>query len=112
MVNNTSVKGVISEDDTKYLVLIDEAHRLLSSGDEKITKFFEFFLREARKYLGGIWFSFHLLEDNQITQGNLSNMSKIFKFAQYKVIFSQDTSSANLFKTAFNREITDSEINI
>lgn len=111
MVNNTSVKGVISEDDTKYLVLIDEAHRLLSSGDEKITKFFEFFLREARKYLGGIWFSFHLLEDNQ-TQGNLSNMSKIFKFAQYKVIFSQDTSSANLFKTAFNREITESEINI
>ena len=39
-------------------------------------------------------------------------MSKIFKFAQYKVIFSQDTSSANLFKTAFNREITESEINI
>lgn len=115
MISNTSMLKVkdISIDDTKYLVFIDEAHRMFnSSADEKIYTFFENYMREAPKYLAGIWFSFHLLEDNISTKESVSLMNKIFKLAQYKVIFNQDTSSKALFSKVFSSELTDSEIDL
>lgn len=113
MINNTSMLKVkdISIDDKKYLIFIDEAHRMFnSSADEKVYTFFENYMREAPKYLAGIWFSFHLLEDNISTKENISLMNKIFKLAQYKFIFNQDISSKELFSRVFSSEMTESEI--
>lgn len=115
MINNTSMLKVkdISIDDTKYLIFVDEAHRMFnSSANEKVYTFFENYMREAPKYLAGIWFSFHLLEDNISTNESISLMNKIFKLAQYKVIFNQDNSSKELFKRVFPSELTDSEIDM
>ena len=115
MISNTSMLKVkdISIDDRKYLIFIDEAHRMFnSSADEKVYTFFENYMREAPKYLAGIWFSFHLLEDNISTKESISLMNKIFKLAQYKVIFNQDTSSKQLFSKVFSSELTESEIDL
>lgn len=102
----------IDKDQQKYLVLIDEAHRLINSKtDESTIKFFTDFQREARKYLGGIYFSTHLLEDFVKGNSNSSTtMSEIFQLSQYKFIFTQDHSSKSKFKEVFNEQLTSSEI--
>lgn len=114
MIMNVSFgKGasIIDENQQKYLVLVDEAHRLINSkSDENTIKFFTDFQREARKYLGGIYFSTHLLEDFVKNSSDSTTMNEIFQLSQYKFIFTQDHSSKSKFKEVFNEQLTSSEI--
>ncbi|MFP3470815.1 hypothetical protein R0J90_12305, partial [Micrococcus sp. SIMBA_144] len=53
------------EDAIRYLILIDEAHHIINTrkGSEHGVQYLQRFMREARKYFGGIFFASHLITD-------------------------------------------------
>ncbi|NLY36736.1 MAG: hypothetical protein GX046_05820 [Tissierellia bacterium] len=104
---------VANEDETnrKYLLILDESHRLInSSSPDSTIRFYENFMRESRKYLAGIVLTSHLLDDFGDTADG--RMSKLFQLTQYKFIFKQDISSKKTFENVFSKELTNSEIEL
>lgn len=101
------------EEAKHYLLIIDEAHRLVNSRSSVQAKqFFADFMREARKYQGGLVLSTHLLTDF-IRESDLAaddTMSNLFKLTQYKWIFKQDNSSLKQYQKVFDQQLTQSEI--
>ncbi len=95
-----------------YLLIIDEAHRIVNDGlDDKIIKFFIDFEREARKYLGAIWLSYHTIDDAIKDNSINKEINKIFSLSQYKIIFEQDIQLKEKLMTVFKDGITETEIN-
>lgn len=95
----------------KYLVIIDEAHRILNDDlDSKTIKFFIDFEREARKYLGAIWLSYHTIDDAIKNDNVKKEINKIFNLSQYKVIFEQDIQLKEKLMSVFKDSITETEI--
>ena len=94
-----------------YLVIIDEAHRILNDDlDNKTIKFFIDFEREARKYLGSIWLSYHTIDDAIKNDNVKKEINKIFNLSQYKVIFEQDIQLKEKLMSVFKDSITETEI--
>lgn len=94
-----------------YLVIIDEAHRILNDElDNKTIKFFIDFEREARKYLGSIWLSYHTIDDAVKNDNVKKEINKIFNLSQYKVIFEQDIQLKEKLMSVFKDSITETEI--
>lgn len=94
-----------------YLVIIDEAHRILNDDlDNKTIKFFIDFEREARKYLGSIWLSYHTIDDAVKNDNVKKEINKIFNLSQYKVIFEQDIQLKEKLMSVFKDSITETEI--
>lgn len=94
-----------------YLVIIDEAHRILNDDlDNKTIKFFIDFEREARKYLGAIWLSYHTIDDAIKNDNVKKEINKIFNLSQYKVIFEQDIQLKEKLMSVFKDSITETEI--
>lgn len=94
-----------------YLVIIDEAHRILNDDlDSKTIKFFIDFEREARKYLGAIWLSYHTIDDAIKNDNVKKEINKIFNLSQYKVIFEQDIQLKEKLMSVFKDSITETEI--
>jgi len=114
IVNVKYGRGATSQDDANhYLLIIDEAHRLVNSQSSKQAKqFFAGFMREARKYQGGLVLSTHLLTDfiKENETAIDGDMSELFKLTQYKWILKQDNSSLRQYQKVFEQQLTPSEI--
>ena len=115
MINNVDIsKYGNNVEDVKlnnYLVIIDEAHRILNDDlDNKTIKFFIDFEREARKYLGSIWLSYHTIDDAVKNDNVKKEINKIFNLSQYKVIFEQDIQLKEKLMSVFKDSITETEI--
>lgn len=115
MINNVDISkygnNVENVDLNNYLVIIDEAHRILNDDlDNKTIKFFIDFEREARKYLGAIWLSYHTIDDAIKNDNIKKEINKIFNLSQYKVIFEQDIQLKEKLINVFKDSITETEI--
>ena len=115
MINNVDISKYGNNiEDVKlnnYLVIIDEAHRILNDElDNKTIKFFIDFEREARKYLGAIWLSYHTIDDAIKNDNVKKEINKIFNLSQYKVIFEQDIQLKEKLMSVFKDSITETEI--
>lgn len=115
MINNVDISKYGNNiEDVKlnnYLVIIDEAHRILNDDlDNKTIKFFIDFEREARKYLGSIWLSYHTIDDAVKSDNVKKEINKIFNLSQYKVIFEQDIQLKEKLMSVFKDSITETEI--
>lgn len=83
------------QDVMKYLIVIDEAHHLINTKDisQPAVEYLTKFMREARKYFGGIFFASHLITDfvpENADQSNAEEVKKLFGLTQYKFIGEQD----------------------
>src|SRR5699024_3962935 len=85
-------KGELEFDEAmKYLIIIDEAHHLINTDDisQPAVNFLVKFMREARKYFGGLFFASHLITDF-VPEGskseNAENVKNLFRLTQYKFI--------------------------
>ena len=101
------------EDVSRLLLVVDEAHYLINSGNMQVLKFLENFLRETRKYFTSLVMATQNARDI-VPESNSSEfvdeIKKLFELCQYKFIMRQDGSSMSLLKSIFGTVLTDSEI--
>lgn len=111
-------KGELDFDEAmKYLIIIDEAHHLINTDDisQPAVDFLVKFMREARKYFGGLFFASHLITDF-VPEGskseNAENVKNLFRLTQYKFIAEQDAESTEKLRNVFDGQLTDSELKV
>ena len=115
MINNVDIEKIGDRIDDfnikKYFLLLDEAHRILNDElDDKIIKFFIDFQREARKYMGSIWFSYHTIDDAIKEREESKKMNQLFNLSQYKILFEQDNQLKNKLLNVFKNNFNENEI--
>ncbi|RKD26500.1 type IV secretion system protein VirB4 [Ammoniphilus oxalaticus] len=104
-------------DATRYLIVIDEAHHVINTRDisQPAVLYLERFMRESRKYFGGIFFVSHVISDF-VPAGsdsqNAENVKKLFQLTQYKFIGQQDAESMPTIQSVFDGQLTESEARI
>lgn len=99
----------------KYLILIDEAHHIINTrkSSEHAVLYLQRFMREARKYFGGLFFASHVIEDfvpNNASDSSAEEVKKLFSLTQYKFIAEQDSESLSKLKNVFTGQLNDSEL--
>lgn len=104
-------------DATRFLIVIDEAHHLINTRDisQPAVLYLERFMREARKYFGGIFFVSHVISDfvpSGSNSENAENVKKLFQLTQYKFIGEQDAESMPTIQSVFDGQLTESESRI
>lgn len=107
-----SGKKTISEC-KKYMILIDEAHKVINSNNELAVDYLTSFEREARKYFGGLIFATQNIRD--VAPNNLNNpifekIKTLFELTQYKFIMQQSSNSLKVLKEVFEGQISDNEL--
>lgn len=108
-------KQLAFEDAVRYLIIIDEAHHIINTkkGSEPRLELIAKFMREARKYFGGIFFASHLITDfvpMNADKSSAEEVKKIFNLTQYKFIAEQDSESLKQLKDVFSGQLNDSEL--
>ena len=105
-------KQIAWEDITRYLIVIDEAHRLINTENILAVKFLEDFEREARKYFGGLLFVSQSIRDfvPEGTAEGVNSIKTLFELTQYKFIMQQDANAQNALRTIFENQLSESEL--
>lgn len=101
------------EECKKFLILIDEAHRIINSNNPTAIEYLTGFQREARKYFGGLVFATQSIRD--VAPANLNNeifekIKTMFDLTQYKFIMQQDSNSIDTLSNVFSGQLSDSEL--
>ena len=82
-------------DIVKSLILIDESHRWVNAKKPHALDLITVYLREARKYFGGIGLASQSIRD-YVPEGSgsaeIDKIKTIFELTQYKFIFHQDSN--------------------
>lgn len=104
-------------DATRFLIVIDEAHHLINTREisQPAVLYLERFMREARKYFGGIFFVSHVISDfvpSGSNSENAENVKKLFQLTQYKFIGEQDAESMPTIQSVFDGQLTESEAKV
>ena len=107
-------KKKINEWDATYsAIIIDESHRFLNASNPDLCDIVTQMMREARKYLAGIWLASQSITDF-VPEGSsgdeIEKVRKLFAFSEIKMIMRQDTSSQNAIKNAFGSLLTDYDL--
>lgn len=111
-------RGELTIDEAlKYLIVIDEAHHLINTRNisQPAVLYLERFMREARKYFGGIFFVSHVISDfvpSGSSGENAENVKKLFQLTQYKFIGEQDSESMPIIQSVFDGQLTESEAKV
>ena len=97
----------------RFLILIDESHRWINVEKLQALEMITLYMREARKYYGGIGLASQSIRD-YVPEGcdsvSLNKLKTLFELTQYKFIMHQDTNVIPLIKTAFGNVLTDTQI--
>lgn len=97
----------------RFLILIDESHRLINPENPLAVDFCIDFAREARKYFGGLVFASQSIRD-YVPDGTdkeiLSKIKTLFELTQYKFILHQDTNATNALREIFDGELNETEL--
>lgn len=102
------------EDIIRYLIVIDEAHRIINSQNLLAVRFLIEFEREARKYFGGLIFVSQSIRDfvpEGISTEGLNEIKTLFELTQYKFIMQQDNNALQTLRTVFDGSLSESELN-
>lgn len=100
-------------DIVRFLILIDESHRWVNVAKLQALDMITLYMRESRKYYGGIGLASQSIRD-YVPEGcdsvSLNKLKTLFELSQYKFIMHQDTNVIPLIKTAFGKDLTDTQI--
>lgn len=95
------------------LILIDESHRWVNAKKPYALDLVTVYLREARKYFGGIGLASQSIRD-YVPEGSgseeVDKMKIIFELTQYKFIFHQDSNVTSMLNAVFDGVFTPSQI--
>ncbi len=98
----------------RYMIIIDEASKIINTNNLMAVEYISNFAREARKYFGSIIFAMHSIRDC-VSDGSTSeavNMIKtLFELTQYKFILQQDSNTLGILKNVFKYQLSDNELN-
>lgn len=97
----------------KFLILIDEAHRIINSNNVTAVEYLTSFQREARKYFGGLVFATQSIRDVAPANLNSEMFEKIktmFDLTQYKFIMQQDNNAIETLQSVFSGQLSESEL--
>ncbi|MDS0528319.1 ATP-binding protein [Clostridium sp. SHJSY1] len=106
-------KSIKWEDIVRYLIVIDEAHKLINPENMLAVKFLIDFEREARKYFGGLLFVSQSIRDfvpEGTSMEGVNQIKTLFELTQYKFIMQQDTNALSTLKTVFDGSLSESEL--
>ncbi|WP_338631749.1 ATP-binding protein [Clostridium baratii] len=101
------------EDTIKFLLIVDEAHKLINTNNMMIVDYFLDYEREARKYFGGLILATQSIRDFVNEGANSHDLEKIktlFELTQYKIIMQQDNNSKKMLGKIFSGQLNESEI--
>lgn len=93
-----------------YSVMIDEAHHILNTNNPYGIKYCSIFMREARKYFGGMLYITHRLKDI-VKDGTSEDLATLFDMTQYKFIFRENQTAIPLYRQLFEGQFTEKELN-
>lgn len=109
--DNNAIKW---EDIVRYLIIIDEAHRIINPDNLLAVKFLVNFEREARKYFAGLLYASQSIRsfvpEGTSTEG-INEIKTLFELTQYKFLMQQDNNAVKSLRTIFDGSLSDSEIN-
>lgn len=106
-------KGEIAfEDIVRFLVIIDEAPKIISTRYMQTFDIITQFLREGRKYFIGIILAAQSIKHffPSLDAGRVEAMSEIFELSQYKFVFQQDQSVESIIEYVFKNNLTEMQI--
>ncbi len=108
-------RGAIDlQDITRFLMIIDESHRWINTKKRHALESITIYLREARKYFGGIILASQSIRD-YVPEGSgaeeIDELKKIFELTQYKFIFHQESNVLPLLDKVFENTLTFSQRN-
>lgn len=99
---------------TKFLMIIDESHRWINTKKRHALESISIYLREARKFFGGIMLASQSIRD-YVPEGSgaeeIDDLKKIFELTQYKFIFHQEADTLPLLDKVFENTLTQSQRN-
>lgn len=102
-----------ADDAVRFLIMIDEAHRLVNAENMLAVSFLTDFAREARKYFGGLILASQSIRDfvpdNQDTN-TVTKIRTLFELTQYKFVMQQDSNTLDALRTIFEGQLTESEL--
>ena len=106
--------GKISLSDArKFLLMIDESHKIINTNRPYAVEQVSQFAREARKFFGGIYFASQSIRDFVPEGSDSTAVDKIkvlFDLSQYKFVLNQDTNAINTIDRVFGHSFTQSEL--
>lgn len=96
----------------KFLIIVDEAHRWVNTNMLELLDQMLKYSREGRKYFAGMLLASQSIGDFIInsSEKGVELLKALFSFMQYKFIFKQDTSSADIIKDTFKDSLTYSQL--
>lgn len=101
------------EDSMKYLLVIDEAHRIINSNNIMAVDYLSSFSREARKYFAGLIFATQNISD-VVPDGSdreaLNKIKILFELTQYKFIMKQDNNLLSTLNKIFEGQLSQNEL--
>lgn len=102
------------EDVTKFLMIIDESHRWINAKKRYALELITIYLRESRKYFGGIMLASQSIRDfvpKESDEKGIADLKKIFELTQYKFLFHQEANCLPLLNEIFESTLTQSQRN-
>lgn len=103
----------------RFLIIIDEAHRIINSNNLIGVDYLSRLAVEARKYFAGLLFASQSIRDfvpnidsnsAEVAQA-VEKIKKLFELTQYKFIMQQDPNTLQSMRQIFEGQLSDSEIN-
>ena len=106
-------RGEVSwEDVVRFLIIIDESHRWINAQKPHALDQILVYLREARKYFGGILLASQSIRDfvpEGSSSDNVNKIKTVFELTQYKFLFHQDANVLPLIDQVFAGVLTQSQ---
>ncbi|RHV84538.1 hypothetical protein DXA96_18790 [Lachnospiraceae bacterium OF09-33XD] len=100
------------EDIVRFLIIIDESHRWINTEKPHALDQILVYLREARKFFGGILLASQSIRD-YVPEGSsaesINKIKTVFELTQYKFLFHQDSNVLPLIDTIFAGVLTESQ---
>lgn len=106
-------KGIKWEDITRFIIYLDEAHRIINANKLTAVDQLVVYEREARKFFGGIGLASQSIRDfipDDVKSSGVDQIKKLFELSQYKIIMKQDANAVDTLAKIFNQDITRQEV--
>lgn len=113
MKNLYSKNEISWEDIHRYMIVIDESHRIINAENDFAITSITNFAREARHLFAGIWFATQNSSDfvpEGSSEYGVKQLQTLFELCQYKFIMKQDSNTLPLLTRIFKEQMTDSEV--
>lgn len=107
-------RQIAFEDITRFLIIIDEAHKIANANKLTTVQQLLVFMREARKYFGGLAFASQSIRDfvpESSTSDSVDMIKSMFELSQYKFIMQQDSNVVPMLAKIFDGQLTNHMIN-